>query len=142
MIRSHRRQFIWSFLSLWATLSLLMPSLSWACPKMAPLGSTSARTCCASHTVAPTAHRCCHQVPVPASDTSGDTSKGTPTISQATNFAASLIDATHALSTPAALPVARAASPAEIELLSTPATAALLKPQHSPPQSSGRSPPL
>jgi hypothetical protein len=78
--RSHDR--FWGVLSLWALLALTTPQLLWACPMTGQVGSTPPTTCrCATPVEDASAsnsaaHKCCHRVPLPASDTAGHDQKG------------------------------------------------------------------
>lgn len=136
------RQLGWGLLSFWATLSLLMPSLLWACPMMSQGARLEMRSCCAPSRTSHTAHRCCRPVSLPESDTTGDNPKGTPILGQAVDFAAHLSTASHTPSTPAILPMACEDVSKEIVPVSHPPTEPLLKPQHAPPLLAARAPPL
>jgi hypothetical protein len=74
---------IWTLLYLWAAVAMLMPSLLWACPMNGRIGNDPGQVCpCVSRLKTHSSHlagepKCCHRVPVPASDTSGDGTKVT-----------------------------------------------------------------
>lgn len=97
MTTPQNRSRFWTFLSLWSLLALAAPQLLWACPMMGKVASSSmGKVASSSHAVcccpkapqagsaktnlakpdnADRAQTCCKQVPLPASDTSGEDSK-------------------------------------------------------------------
>lgn len=90
MTRSLRRQFIWSFLSLWAVIGMIAPTLGWTCPMSGRVASTPASVCpCApkdsSTGLVAAMHDCCERVPLPNSDTSGDKRHDAPTLPSLNN---------------------------------------------------------
>lgn len=50
------------------------------------LASTPAQACHCIKSSAASNHKCCHKLPIPDSDTSGDRKNGTPSLPQLTSF--------------------------------------------------------
>jgi hypothetical protein len=150
--QNRARQLFWKLLSLWAVLALAVPSLAWVCPMKGSLTRNSANVCSClqeaqsgnNAALDASLHKCCKQVPLPASDTSGDHKNGSALIPQLT---AAKIAAPSAASTPSAfdpfaLPSSAQALRLEFSVVSIST--------HSPPRvlsqydlrrNSGRSPP-
>jgi hypothetical protein len=150
--QNRARQLFWKLLSLWAVLALAVPSLAWACPMNGRVTHNSAAVChCLqeaqsgnSAALDASLHKCCKQVPLPASDTSGDHKNGSALIPQ---LSGAKIAAPSVASTPAAF--ASFALPSPTQALSLEFSAVATS-THSPPrvlsqhnlrQNSGRSPP-
>jgi len=146
-----KRSRFWTFLSLWSLLALAAPQLLWACPAMGRMSSTPHSNCCcqknqksdsSSTSQAQTENsskKCCHKVPLPASDTSGESGK--VTLSANRNLAAS-IEYFLLPSTPAVVPSIDIFAPQPSATAFSLSNFTSLISQHIPRFSSGRAPPF
>jgi len=148
------RSRFWTFLSLWSLIALAAPQLMWACPMMGGISSgmssslragkhnVNDKCCCAKKVSAPSnaqAPKCCDIIPIPGSDTSGDSDKLALT-SQRT-LASSLANFVLP-STPAVLPALELLAPQSVAIAYSPTTSPPLISQHSTRLTSGRAPPF
>ena len=146
-----KRSRFWTFLSLWSLLALAAPQLLWACPAMDKMSSTPHSKCCcqkklqsdsstSTQTQTQSATKsCCHKLPLPASDTSGDKEK--VALSSARSLASSI---EHFLlpSTPVVLASFEIFELQPTSVAFSPPTSFSLNSQHTPRLSSGRAPPF
>jgi hypothetical protein len=148
MLAAQNRHRLWSVLSLWALLALMMPQLLWACPMTGQVGSTPSQACrCAEKDAnapaedssATQPHKCCKHVPLPASDTSGHDEHGLLSHAKTISFSLQPFSVASDLF---AVPVFELAPPISQTAVFPASISPPLISQHCPASHAGRAPPL